>query len=59
MTQISNSEYIKKSEALEALGECPEIITGTDAEYAMICRWNLYRDRIQAIKGISLEDDGK
>lgn len=52
-------EYIRKSEALAALGSCPEVISGTDEEHQAVCRWNRYRDRILSIKGIRLEDDGK
>ncbi len=50
-------EYILKSEAIKALGDCPEVVTESD--YQAVCYWNRYRDRIQAIEGVLLEDDGK
>lgn len=51
--KLTDEEYIKKSEALDALGECP------DDDCRAVCDWNRYRDRIQAIEGICMEDDGK
>lgn len=51
--KLTSEEWIKKSDAIAALGECPE------DDFRAICDWNRYRDRIQAIQGICMEDDGK
>lgn len=51
--KLTDEEYIKKSDALAALGECP------DDDCRAVCDWNRYRDRIQAIEGICMEDDGR
>lgn len=51
--KLTSEEWIKKSDAIAALGECPE------DDCRAVCDWNRYRDRIQAIQGICMEDDGK
>ena len=51
--KLTSEEWIKKSDAIAALGECPE------DDCRSVCEWNRYRDRILAIPGLCLEDDRK